>query len=254
VADGQLLTTDEAAWVFRRAAELEAWLPAGPEALLDQEALEAAGAGAGISPASIRAALQELRAGAMAAPDPEPEGAASRRSIVRTRPVPGPPAQVAAVLDEVARRNMLAVRRRRGPVTVWERRAGVVAACQRVRPHPLRGVARLTSTLGPVAGAPDLVRVELRADPVPGRRLVPVRTRVRVGTGVGVGAGVAAAAAAGGLVPADVLFLAGGAGGATWAGVSGVRAAREARASLGDALAYALDRLEHRRIPDLVLV
>lgn len=255
MADGELLTTDEAAWVFRRAAELEArWAP-GPEALLDRRTLEAAGAEAGLSPVSIRAALEELRAGALAAPEPEPEEPPSRRSIVRTRAVPGPRHQVVAALDELARRNVLSVRRRRGPTTVWERRPGVVAACQRVRPHALRGVARLTATLGPVPGAPDVVRVELRAEPVVARRLVPLRTRVRVGSGIGVGAGVAAVAlAAGPFVPADVLLLAGGAGGAAWAGASGLRAAREARAALGDALAYALDRLEHRRTAELLLV
>jgi hypothetical protein len=255
VADGHLLTTDEAAWVFRRAAELEARTPDHPEALLDQRTLEAAGAEAGLSPVSIRAALEELRAGALAVPEPDPDVPPSRRSIVRTRAVPGPPHQVARALDELARRNLLAVRRRRGATTVWDRRTGVVAACQRVRPHPLCGVARLAVTLGPVPGAPDLVRVELRAEPVPARRLVPLRTRLRVGTGVLLGVGLAV----GGLVQAgldggDVALTVAGAGGAAWAGASGVRSAREARSALGDALAYVLDRFEHRRTPELVLV
>ena len=255
MATGDLVTTDEAAWVFRRAAELEAAVGAGPEALLDVRTLEAAGVEAGLSPASIRAALVELRAGALAAPDPEPDEPSGRRAIVRTRAVPGPAAEVARALDELARRNVLSVRRRRGAGTVWERRTGVLAACQRVRPSPLCGVARLTATLGPVPGAPDLVRVELRADPLPARRLVPLRTRVRVGTGVGAGAAVTAAAvAASPLVPADLLLAVAGAGGAAWAGASGVRAAREARSSLGDALAYALDRLEHRRTAELIRI
>jgi hypothetical protein len=253
VADGHLLTTDEAAWVFRRAAELEARQPTGTEALLDQQALEAAGAEAGISPASIRFALGELRAGGLAEPEREPEPQ-SRRTIVRTRAVLGPPAEVAAALDLLARRNLLAERRRRGPVVVWERRDGVVAACQRVRPAPLRGVGRLTATLGPVPGAPDLVRVELRAEPVPARRLLRWRTRLRVGTGIGVGAGVTALGLVHGLSSVDVLLVTGGAGGAGWAGASGVRAARDARAALGDALAYALDRLEHRRPAELLIV
>ena len=254
MADGRLLTTDEAAWVFRRAAELEARWPPAAEALLDEGALEAAGTEAGLSPASIRTALEELRAGALAVAEPEPEGPPGRRSIVRTRAVLGPPVEVAAALEALARRNVLTVRRRRGPVTVWERRTGAIAACQRVRPHALRGVARLTSTLAPVPGAPDLVRVELRAEPVPASRLLPVRTRARVAAGVGAGAGVTALAfASGGLVPVDLLLVAGGTGGAAWAGASGVRAAREARAALADALAYALDRLEHRRT-ELLLV
>lgn len=141
MADGRLLTTDEAAWVFRRAGELEARWPTAPEALLDERTLEAAGTEAGLSPQSIRAALEELRAGGLVAPDPEPEGPSSRRCIVRTRAVLGPPGEVAAALDGLARRNVLAVRRRRGPVTVWERRTGVVAACQRAR----RGRARRAS-------------------------------------------------------------------------------------------------------------
>lgn len=241
--------------MFRRAAELEARTPDGAEALLDQRTLEAAGVEAGLSPVSIRAALEELRAGALAGTEPDPGGPPSRREIVRTRAVPGPAHQVSAALDSLARRNVLTERRRRGTTTVWERREGLVAACQRVRPHPLRGVGRLTATLGPVPGAPDLVRVELRADPVPARRLLPLRVRVRVGTGLGVGAGVATAAlASGAFVPVDVLLVAGGAGGAVWAASSGLRAARDARSALADALAYALDRLEHRRTPELVLV
>jgi hypothetical protein len=56
------------------------------------------------------------------------------------------------------------------------------------------------------------------------------------------------------LVPADLLLAAAGASGAGWAGLVGHRAACDARAALGDALAYALDRLEHRRTPELVLV
>ena len=255
MAEGELLTTEEAAWVFRRAAELDVRSADVPEALLDQRTLEAAGVEAGLSPVSIRAALQELRTGALAVPEPDPDVPPGRRSIVRVRAVPGPPAQVAHALDELARRNVLVVRRRRGASTVWERRNGVIAACQRVKPHPLCGVARLAATLGPVPGAPDLVRVELRAEPVASRRLVPLRTRIRVATGVGVGAGVAAAAVAvSPLVPADVLLAAAGAGGAGWAGASGLRDARAARDALGDALAYALDRLEDRRTPVLVLV
>ena len=50
------------------------------------------------------------------------------------------------------------------------------------------------------------------------------------------------------------MLVAGGAGGAAWAGASGVRAARDARAALSDALAYALDRLEHRRTAELLIV
>jgi hypothetical protein len=99
------------------------------------------------------------------------------------------------------------------------------------------------------------VRVELRADLMPARRLLPWRTKAGVATGVATGGVVAMMAmSAGPVVPADVLFALGGAGGATWAGAHGVRAGREARAALGDALAYALDRLEHRRAPELVLV
>jgi hypothetical protein len=106
-----------------------------------------------------------------------------------------------------------------------------------------------------VPGAPDVVRVELRADALPARRLLPLRTRVGVGTGVAAGAGVAALAQAQtGLGLDDALFTLGGAGGAAWAGSLGVRAARDARDALGDALAYALDQLEHRRSPALVLV
>jgi hypothetical protein len=259
VAEGDLVTTDEAAWVFRRAAELEAVSLGGPEALLDERTLEAAGAEAGLAPSSIRAALAELRAGAMAVPEPAPDEPAGRRSLVLTRAVPGPPAAVQQALDDLARRNVLAVRRRRWPTTVWERRTGLSAACMRAVPgrraRPLATVGRLTATLGPVAGAPDVVRVELRAELLPARRLLPLRTRAGVGTGVAVGLGVAALAQAQtGPGVDDALFTLAGAGGAAWAGLVGVRAARDARDALGDALAYALDQLEHRRSPALVPV
>jgi hypothetical protein len=52
----------------------------------------------------------------------------------------------------------------------------------------------------------------------------------------------------------DLLLVLAGTGGAGWSGAWGYRATRDARDALGDALAYALDRLEHRRIPELVLV
>lgn len=259
MAAGELVTTEEAAWVFRRAAELDAALPGGPEALLDGRTLEAAGTEAGLSVRSLRQAMEELRAGALVPAEPVVDELPARRSIVRTRAVPGSPAAVMAVLEEVARRNVLTVRRRRGATTVWDRCPGPGAALRRSvlgrRSRPLAAVGRLSATLGPVPGAPDLVRVELRADLVPARRLLRWRTKAGVATGVATGASMAAAAVLTGVSGApDALLVLAGAGGATWAGAHGVRAGREARAELGDALAYALDRLEHRRTPELVLV
>jgi hypothetical protein len=259
VAAGDLVTTEEAAWVFRRAAELDAAVPGGPEALLDGRTLEAAGTEAGLSVRALRQALDELRAGALVPAEPVLDELPTRHSIVRTRAVPGPAAGVMAELEGLARRNVLAERRRRGATTVWDRRTGMGPAVRRAVPgrraRPLAVVGRLSATLGPVPGAPDLVCVELRADLVPARRLLRWRTKAGVATGVATGTGVAAAAVlAAPLVPADVLLLVAGASGAGWAGVVGHRAAVDARAALGDALAYALDRLEHRRTPELVLV
>jgi hypothetical protein len=164
-----------------------------------------------------------------------------------------------AELEALACRNVLAVRRRRGATTVWDRRPGMGAALRRSVPgrrtRPLAAVGRLSATLGPVPGAPDLVRVELRADLVPARRLLRWRTKAGVATGVVTGAGTAAAVVLAGVSGAPEALLAlGGAGGAGWAGFVGHRAACDARTALGDALAYALDRLEHRRDPELVLV
>jgi hypothetical protein len=164
-----------------------------------------------------------------------------------------------AELEALACRNVLAVRRRRGATTVWDRRPGMGAAFRRSVPgrrtRPLAAVGRLSATLGPVPGAPDLVRVELRADLVTARRLLRWRTKAGVATGVVTGAGTAAAVVLAGVSGAPEALLAlGGAGGAGWAGFLGHRAACDARAALGDALAYALDRLEHRRTPELVLV
>jgi hypothetical protein len=259
VAEGDLVTTEEAAWVFRRAAELDAATTGVPEAVLDGRALESAGVEAGLSARSIRVALGELRAGALAPAEPDLDSPPSRRTLVRSRAVPGPPGAVAAALEEIARRNLLVVRRRRGASTVWDRRHGPAAAVARSWPgrgrRPLADVTRLSARLGPVPGAPGMVQVELRADLPPARRLVPLRTRLGVGTGVVVGGAVAVAPLGGGLAVGEALLVLAGAGGATWAGSTGLRAGRDARAALGDALAYVLDRLEHRRQqPDLVLV
>jgi hypothetical protein len=258
VAAGELVTTEEAAWVFRRAAELDAAAPGGPEALLDGRTLEAAGTEAGLSVRSLRQAMDELRSGALVPAEPVLDELPARRSIVRTRAVAGPPPAVMAELEQLARRNVMTVRRRRGSTTVWDRRPGAGAALRRAVPgrraRPLAAVGRLSATLGPVPGAPDLVRVELRADLVPARRLLRWRTKAGVATGVAAGTAAAAAAVlVSPVVPADALLLVAGASGAGWAGVAGHRAAVDARAALGDALAYALDRLEHRT-PELLLV
>ena len=57
-----MLTEDEVALVFRRAAELEAQAP-GERAHLDLATLEQIAVEAGLSPAAVRQAVDELRTG-----------------------------------------------------------------------------------------------------------------------------------------------------------------------------------------------
>jgi hypothetical protein len=107
------LNVEQAATVFRRAAELEAAGVRG-DAVLDDQALEDAGREVGLSPASIREALAELRGGALV-----PGPAITWGTVSSSRAVAGPRGDVLAALDDVARRNLLGVVRSTGAETVW---------------------------------------------------------------------------------------------------------------------------------------
>lgn len=188
-----MLSEDEAALVFRRAAELEATAP-GQQPAFDAITLERIGVEAGLSPAAVRQAVAELRAGRL-----EPSG--RRRltarpvapEIVIERRVGAPAARVNDRLETYLRHQMFRVARRRGNLTVWEPNRGLIAnvlrgtdLIDRIR---LSRVDGLQLHVEPTdAGCHVRIVVDL------GRARSHARTGSITGAALG-GAGVAAAAA-----------------------------------------------------------
>ena len=185
------VTPEQAAEVFRRAAELEAG--SGHEGpLLHDGDLEEVGREVGLAPASVQAALAEWRAGALV-PGPEVQWGV----VTSSRVVPGTPSDVVAVLDNEARRNQLCAVRRAGPAIVWSRAPGVSSAIARGlrgrRRHPLLGLTELRATVVEAAGGPGAARVRLEGSLVAPWRLVSGRGRALATVGIGGGALLAAA-------------------------------------------------------------
>ena len=126
MSDERLLSEDEVALVFRRAAELEAEAP-GDRAEFDVATLERIAAEAGLSPAAVRQAIAELHTGRLV-PAP-PEGRPRRRlatapavpsTVVVERRISAPPDVVRHRLDSYLKLQMFRVCRRRGDLTIWE--------------------------------------------------------------------------------------------------------------------------------------
>ena len=127
MADERLLSEDEAALVFRRAAELDVTAP-GDQPAFDAMTLERIGAEAGLSPAAIRQAVAELRAGRLTQASGRGRRlpAAVPAEVVVARHVHAPPDAVARRLETYLRGQLFRVCRRRGALTVWEPGRGLV--------------------------------------------------------------------------------------------------------------------------------
>jgi len=233
------LTPEQAAEVFRRAAELETG--SGSDApLLDDRDLEEVGGEVGLAPASMQAALEEWRAGALV-PGPQVQWGV----VTSSRVVPGTPADVLAVLDNEARRNQLCVVRRAGSVTVWSRMPGVSSAIARGlrgrRRHPLLSLTELRATVVEAAGGPGAARVRLEGSLVAPWRLLSGRGQVLATAGIGGGAVLVATALSGDgphwqfEVAAALSALAGTS--------AGVRSYRRGATATEEALDRYLDRL-----------
>jgi hypothetical protein len=131
MAEGRerLLTEDEVALVFRRAAELEAEEP-GDRATFDVATLERIAVEAGLSPAAVRRAVAELQAGRLV-----PAVEDGRRwwrpvvppSVVVERRLAVPADAVSRRLESYLRQQTFRVVRRRGELTVWEPNRGLAA-------------------------------------------------------------------------------------------------------------------------------
>jgi hypothetical protein len=235
------LSPEEAAQVFRRAAELEtAGMHGDSGALLDPDTLEAIGREVGLSSAAIHAALLELRSGGLREADREFD-------MVSSRVVPGPASDVRLSVDELARGNLLTMRLSRGDTTAWTRQQGVGRAVLRRlggrARYPLGAVRELRATVTDHPSRAGLVRVCLEARLAYPWQFLPLRTQALVGAGVGGGAvavawglqhlgGTSGLSAVAFVVPLSAFGI-------------GARTYRKAVVCAEAALQVFLDRLEH---------
>jgi hypothetical protein len=236
------VTPEEAAMVFRRAAELQAAsVNSDAIAPLDADTLEQIGGEAGLSPASVRAALADYRGGVL-------DASQSAGDIVASRVVPGPQVDANLAVEEFARRNLLSVRRHEGSVTVWARKPGLNTALLRrfggKSHYPLVALKELRATVTDYAAGSRLVRVRLEGQlTFPWRTLsLPIKTVVAAGVGGGI-TGVVLAAPE---LASGNAVIATGASLLTALGASGL-GVRHYRAAVGRAEAVLdlfLDRLE----------
>jgi hypothetical protein len=239
------LTRDEVARVLHRAAELDAAADGLDGAdHYDPAAIEQAAEEVGLSPASVRQAVAELRVGAL--PPEVPTGGRSTRAVgsrlvTQQRLVARSPEVVHAAVDRFLRSQMFELRRRSGDRSVFRPRSDLVASLR--RGLDFAGVIKLDGirTVSLVASPADertLVRVEAE--------LSSSRANVMAGA-AGTGAGVTllmgiagALAAEPGVVIAAV--PAGAAVGASGATVFGGRWRRR-RDDVDEVLGALLDRL-----------
>jgi hypothetical protein len=180
------VTPEEAAVVFRRAAEFEATGTHG-DALLDTGTVEAIGREAGLSPAAIQAALGELRS------ESELPPAGKVLDVVSSRVVPGTVSDVTLAVDEFARRNFLTDRAHDGTTIIWRRKKGFGrAVVRRVGGRarfPLSALKELRASVADHPVCTGFVRVRLEGRLDYPWQVVPVRTQALVAAGL-VGAGV----------------------------------------------------------------
>jgi hypothetical protein len=234
------VTPEQAAEVFRRAAELEAAGSGRDGPLLGDRDLEEVGREVGLAPASVRAALAEWRAGALV-PGPEVRWGV----VISARVVPGSASDVLAVIDDEARRNQLCVVHRAGSVTVWSRAPGVSSAMARGlrgrRQHPLLGLTELRATVVEAAGGPGAARVRLEGSLVAPWRLLSGGGRVLAT--VGIGAGAILALASGPFALPQWNYEVAGALSALAGSSAGIRSYRRGAAVTEEALDRYLDRL-----------
>ena len=196
MAEERLLTEDEVALVFRRAAEIEGEEPGHRGGEFDVATLERIAVEAGLSPDAVRRAVAELRAGQLVPVDAKP----ARRMAV---PIPATAVierrlsidsqTVSRRLDTYLKGQTFRVARRHGDLTVWEPSASLVANLargvdlgDRMR---LRGVSGVEVHLLRDGDHGQHTRVRIVLD------LSRVRRNARTGTITGGAFGVAGIAA-----------------------------------------------------------
>jgi hypothetical protein len=169
--DGDRLDDEQIALVIRRATELDSQSPARQPGL-DLELLEEAAVEAGLSRESVRRAVAELRAGALAVDDAGPSRRAALASTLTVaRCVPGPFPAVDDILRRFLLKEQFHLRRDFGTSSLWTRRQDVGA---RVKVKVDRSVHRRLLLR-------DAEQVELAVVEEPGERgMVMVKLTVDV--------------------------------------------------------------------------
>ncbi len=248
--EGDRLDDEQIALVIRRASELDGQSPTSQPGL-DLELLEEAAVEAGLSRESVRRAVAELRAGALALDT----GAPSRRTalvptLTVSRCVPGPLAAVDDILRRFLAKEQFHLRRDFGTSSTWTRRQDVGA---RVRVQYdksihrrllLRDAEQVELAVVEEPGDRGMVMVKLTVDVQPLRRA----HRVALGKGASAGAAVAGVGLLWLGMPEAVVVVPA----ATGAGVAlghrrGVSRYRQMVAEVETALEGFLDGVERRR-------
>lgn len=238
--DEERLTPAEVQLVLRRAAELERRAP-GDEALTPAEVTGLA-AEAGLSPDAVRRALDEVRVGALAPPEPPRalERVLGPTTVVAERTLPGDPAAVQRRLEWLLRGQLLRKRRDLGARTIWEHAQGWLPQLRRSLDWSGTLVLRDAHTVEATvldAGA-GRVTVRLGAD------VGALQRRVIGGTALGAAGGLGAAVALWAMGTPEVLEWLVAAGAVATGAIASLRGYRRGVGSTTDALEHLLDRVE----------
>ncbi|HET7720141.1 MAG TPA: hypothetical protein VFK43_09260 [Acidimicrobiales bacterium] len=249
--EGDRLDDEQIALVIRRASELDGQSPAGQPGL-DLALLEEAAVEAGLSRESVRRAVAELRAGALAVDSgvPSRRTALGPASLTVSRCVPGPLGDVDGILRRFLAKEQFHLRRDFGTSSTWTRRQDVGA---RVRVHYdrsihrrllLRDAEQVELAVVEEPGDRGMVMVKLTVDVKPLRRA----HRVAVGKGASAGAAVAGVALVVLSMPVEAVAVpAALAGGVALGHRRGVRQYRDMVGDVETALEGFLDGVERRR-------
>ena len=250
--DGDRLDDEQIALVLRRASELDGQSPAGQPGL-ELDVLEEAAVEAGLSRESVRRAVAELRAGALALDTGPPPRriALGPPSLTVSRCVPGPFAKVDDILRRFLAKEQFHLRRDFGTSSMWTRRQDV-GARMRVqydrsihRRLILRDAEQVELAVVEEPGDRGMVMVKLTVDVKPLRRA----HRVAVGKGASAGAAAAGVAFLVLSMPVEAVAVpAAMAGGVALGHRRGVNRYRDMVADIETALEGFLDSVERRRL------
>jgi hypothetical protein len=249
--EGDRLDDEQIALVIRRASELDGESLAGQTGL-DLVLLEEAAVEAGLSRESVRRAVAELRAGALAvdAGPPAKRTGLGPASLTVSRCVPGPFGAVDDILRRFLAKEQFHLRRDFGTSSAWTRRQDVGARVKVQydksihRRLLLRDAEQVEMAVVDEPGDRGMVMVKLTVDVKPLRRA----HRLAVGKGAGIGITAAAAGVAVlGMPEAVVVVPAVTASGVAVGHRLGVHRVRTSVEDLRTALEGFLDGVERRR-------